>query len=80
MILLRLGLWVLVATAPASLGGDTDNDGVADIVDNGPFDANADQLDTDADLVGDVCDDDDDGDGLPDDLDNCARAANPDPR
>gem|GEM_PF-4864505 len=34
--------------------------------DNCPEDANADQLDTDADGAGNVCDDDDDGDGLAD--------------
>ena len=35
---------------------DTDGDGVCDIIDNCPLDANADQSDVDADLAGDVCD------------------------
>ena len=39
--------------------------------DNCPDDTNADQLDTDGDLMGDACDPDDDGDGDPDETD-CA--------
>ena len=50
-------------TSPSS---DTDSDGVADDVDNCPNIANPDQLDTDGDLRGDVCDTDDDGDGVAD--------------
>jgi hypothetical protein len=45
---------------------DTDDDGVPDIDDNCPDDANADQTDTDSDGLGDVCDPDDDNDGVPD--------------
>ena len=43
---------------------DSDADGVADEVDNCPNIANADQLDTDSDGLGNACDADDDGDGV----------------
>lgn len=45
--------------------------------DNCPVEANADQLDTDADGEGDVCDADDDNDGVLDDSDNCPLIVNP---
>jgi len=45
---------------------DTDNDGVADDIDNCPFVANTDQLNTDADTLGDACEPDDDNDGIAD--------------
>jgi len=45
---------------------DTDSDGALDDVDNCPVNANADQLNTDADAEGDICDEDDDNDGLTD--------------
>ena len=45
---------------------DTDSDGYIDSVDNCPINTNADQLDTDGDTQGDVCDEDDDNDGLTD--------------
>ena len=64
--------------APASPPADGDGDGVADSTDNCVNDANADQLDTDNDGSGNICDLDDDNDGFddtedPDPLD----AANP---
>ncbi len=45
---------------------DTDRDGIADKTDNCPTVANADQRNTDGDSQGDVCDEDDDNDGLTD--------------
>ncbi len=45
---------------------DTDRDGVTDETDNCVHNANADQLDTDHDGIGNVCDSDDDGDGVSD--------------
>ena len=50
---------------------DTDNDGWCDAEDNCPDTANANQTDTDNDGIGNVCDDDDDGDTVPDE-DDCA--------
>ena len=41
--------------------------------DNCPFVANADQANADGDEQGDVCDDDDDNDNVPDGDDNCAK-------
>jgi hypothetical protein len=53
---------------PWRAGGcsDSDRDDVPDFVDNCPIDWNPSQLDTDGDQLGDSCDADDDGDGLPD--------------
>ncbi len=45
-----------VTTTPAPMGSDADGDGVEDGEDNCPGVANADQLDTDGDTIGDVCD------------------------
>jgi parallel beta-helix repeat protein len=55
---------------------DSDGDGVTDVDDNCVAVANADQLDTDNDSLGDACDDDDDGDGVPDDTDAFPLDAN----
>jgi len=57
---------------------DTDSDGIADATDNCPDAANVDQLDTDNDDIGNVCDVDDDNDGDDDGSDNCPLMANPD--
>ena len=43
---------------------DYDCDGIPNHLDNCPFDYNPNQRDTDGDGVGDVCDDDIDGDGV----------------
>ncbi|TLU64259.1 hypothetical protein FE810_11660 [Thalassotalea litorea] len=45
---------------------DADSDGLHDLIDNCPADANMNQLDSDADSSGDVCDLDDDNDSIPD--------------
>jgi hypothetical protein len=45
---------------------DSDADGDSDSDDNCPLVANEDQLNTDGDVLGNVCDDDDDNDGLTD--------------
>ncbi len=55
---------------------DTDGDGWRDDLDNCPFVPNQDQLNTDQDDVGDVCDADDDNDGEADLTDNCPIDAN----
>ncbi|HYP39114.1 MAG TPA: thrombospondin type 3 repeat-containing protein [Chloroflexia bacterium] len=57
---------------------DSDGDGVADIADNCPTVANADQADADNDGIGNACDSDDDNDGVADGSDNCPLNANSD--
>lgn len=52
--------------AATMTGPDADLDSVPDSVDNCPSESNVDQLDTDQDGLGNVCDDDDDNDGVPD--------------
>jgi len=56
---------------------DDDNDGVLDVDDNCPLQANADQADNDGDGLGDVCDPDDDNDGIPDSQDLCPLIPDP---
>ncbi|MEM3593088.1 MAG: thrombospondin type 3 repeat-containing protein, partial [Candidatus Micrarchaeia archaeon] len=48
---------------------DTDNDGIADDIDNCPLIANPDQSDIDGDGLGDVCDPDADNDGIVNEID-----------
>ncbi len=50
-------------------GTDSDGDGLADAVDNCPFDWNLSQSDLDGDGIGDACDSDNDADCIPDDVD-----------
>jgi len=67
-----------------TLPADGDGDGVADVTDNCPTNANADQADADGDGIGDVCDPnandgplgDLDGDGVANNADNCSAIAN----
>ncbi len=56
---------------------DSDGDGINDILDNCPNDANLDQADNDGDGEGDACDPDDDNDGVLDESDNCPFTYNP---
>lgn len=50
---------------------DRDFDGIQDDRDNCVSIPNADQLDTDGDGQGDICDGDIDNDGIPNERDNC---------
>lgn len=49
---------------------DADGDGVADYADNCPVNANPDQADLDDDDIGNLCDADRDGDGIPNDIED----------
>ncbi len=66
-----------VSGASFSRPQDIDGDGI-NISDNCPFISNSDQLNTDGDLYGNVCDVDDDNDAFGDDADNCPLNYNPD--
>ena len=59
------GVWALYPQLEPSCT-DTDGDGVCDEEDNCPAVSNADQANYDGDTEGDVCDSDDDNDGVPD--------------
>lgn len=59
---------------------DSDRDGIPDSTDNCPDAANPDQVDSDSDLAGDICDPyptDRDDDGVPAEIDNCPGSFNP---
>ncbi len=78
---------VYVLCGDVGEGGDLDDDGAADCIDNCPEDYNPDQYDDDQDSLGDVCDncpsnynpdqEDADGDDVGDLCDNCPQDANP---
>ena len=55
---------------------DSDSDGVANVFDNCPNNANANQEDVDLDGQGDLCDTDADNDGIPNVNDNCDYTVN----
>ena len=65
------------SSGSSASSADNDNDGIENDVDNCPMNANADQMDTDGDKVGDACDEDDDNDGL-DDIDGREQQTNSD--
>ena len=54
-----------------AIQADSDGDGVGNVDDNCPSIPNTDQSDIDNDYIGDVCDDDMDGDGKNNDYDSC---------
>jgi hypothetical protein len=58
---------------------DADGDGVPDASDNCPHAHNPGQQNMDGDRLGNACDSDGDGDGIPD-QDNCSEVPNPDQR
>lgn len=60
---------ISVDILPANIFVDIDGDTISDTIDNCINIANTEQLDTDRDLQGDICDDDDDGDGVIDEED-----------
>jgi hypothetical protein len=73
--LCALAIAMLVATVGCNTIGveDSDQDGIADIVDNCPNTANANQIDADSDGLGDACDNcpnDSNADQVDEDSDN----------
>jgi hypothetical protein len=63
---------------PLDVQNAADNDGLCESDDNCPVQANPDQIDSDGDGEGDVCDADGDGDGVDDGIDNCPDDPNAD--
>lgn len=63
--------------APDNCDTDDDNDGILDVNDNCPLQANANQADNDNDGIGNACDNDDDNDFVLDGYDNCPFIYNP---
>ena len=72
----ELTLGTLIASRDTDQDGVDDGDGVRQL-DNCPTDPNPEQRDHDQDQIGDVCDVDDDQDGLVDVNDNCPFHINP---
>ena len=74
-IMLLSGLFAIIAIVSLSWSnlktfGDFDGDGIEDVLDNCPNNENLDQSDFDSDRQGDVCDVDDDNDGVYDTIDS----------
>ncbi len=67
---------VQAANSLLALSGDADNDGIANDADNCALISNVTQLDLDVDGVGDLCDNDVDGDGISNDYET-ANALDP---
>ena len=67
---------VFAVPSEASLRGVAALAAATALRDNCPFVTNPDQVDTNADGRGDVCDEDDDSDGIPDATDNCRLVEN----
>ena len=63
--------------APDNCDTDDDNDGILDVNDNCPLQANTNQADNDNDGIGNACDNDDDNDFVLDGYDNCPFIYNP---
>jgi MBG domain-containing protein/trehalose utilization protein/thrombospondin type 3 repeat protein len=71
--------WLSGSTGNAGGGTiDSDADAILDGTDNCIYNENSEQLNTDGDAMGDVCDPDDDGDTVLDEDDNCPVVANAD--
>jgi len=67
----RINMGAYGNTQFATVGNDSDNDGITDQTDNCPYNINPQQSDIDNDGLGDICDDDIDGDGYSNIFDNC---------
>ncbi len=67
-----------LAVVPNECFPDEDADGVEDVRDNCAATPNADQADTDADGIGDACDQDLDNDTIDNRIDNCVQVPNAD--